>query len=449
MPILPKHVWGKYNYKTIAEQKFDPPLVGTGPYTLVEWKTGQFARFVRNPNYWGNKGFADEVVLRFFPDHDRHHGPGAEVGRARLRPRRQPGPVQAAPGRPGLHGRRRRRQRLDQLAFNTYGTGTGKTIKGGGPSTKALLDPAFRDALGYAVDNQALVDRVLGGFGDVGHHQRPADPLRLARRARRSAHLRHRARQAEARRRRLSRSTRTASASTRRASRSPSALIYPNTNDTYAKSAQFVKEWYGQLGHRRHAPEPRQRHADQPRAAAGGRPAGKAEYDIELWGWSGNPDPNGLLSDLPVRPDRRLSDSQYCNPDYDALYDKQLTPRRATQRQATLAQMQNLIYDEAPYDILYYDSNLDVYRNDRFAGWQNMPGERDAVLHLRHARLHAAHGRQAAAVADAGRVAGRRRRRSARRGAPAAPRGRAGTGSTHRQQRLEHGLVLGASRWSS
>ena len=35
--------------------------------------------------------------------------------------------------------------------------------------------------------------------------------------------------------------------------------------------------------------------------------------------------------------------------------------------------MQNLIYDEAPYDILYYDANTDVYRNDRFAGWQNMP----------------------------------------------------------------------------
>lgn len=35
--------------------------------------------------------------------------------------------------------------------------------------------------------------------------------------------------------------------------------------------------------------------------------------------------------------------------------------------------MQNLIYDEAPYDVLFYDANLDVYRNDRFAGWQNMP----------------------------------------------------------------------------
>jgi LPXTG-motif cell wall-anchored protein len=35
--------------------------------------------------------------------------------------------------------------------------------------------------------------------------------------------------------------------------------------------------------------------------------------------------------------------------------------------------MQNLIYNEAPYDVLYYDANLDVYRNDKFAGWQNMP----------------------------------------------------------------------------
>ena len=38
-----------------------------------------------------------------------------------------------------------------------------------------------------------------------------------------------------------------------------------------------------------------------------------------------------------------------------------------------MAKMQNLIYDEAPYDILYYDANLDAYRTDRFAGWQNMP----------------------------------------------------------------------------
>ncbi len=70
LPILPKHIWGKYDYKTIADQKFDAPLVGTGPYTLAEWKTGQFMRFVRNPNYWGKQGFADEVVLQIFSSAD-------------------------------------------------------------------------------------------------------------------------------------------------------------------------------------------------------------------------------------------------------------------------------------------------------------------------------------------------------------------------------------------
>ena len=44
--------------------------------------------------------------------------------------------------------------------------------------------------------------------------------------------------------------------------------------------------------------------------------------------------------------------------------------------------MQNLIYDKAVYDILYYDANLEAYRTDRFAGWQNQPRRHgDAVLH--------------------------------------------------------------------
>ena len=35
--------------------------------------------------------------------------------------------------------------------------------------------------------------------------------------------------------------------------------------------------------------------------------------------------------------------------------------------------MQQLFYDQAPYHILYYDDNLDAYRTDKFAGWQNQP----------------------------------------------------------------------------
>ena len=125
----------------------------------------------------------------------------------------------------------------------------------------------------------------------------------------------------------------------------------------------------------------------------------------------------------------RSSDSQYCNPAYDKMYDDQLEAPTAEARKAILAQMQNLIYDKAVYDILYYDANLEAYRTDRFAGWQNQPADNgDAVLHLQHAAVHEADRRQERSrrpAPSAGRASGspaasaHRRRRPPR--PPAAP----------------------------
>ena len=82
--------------------------------------------------------------------------------------------------------------------------------------------PPFRDALGYAVDHQALVDRVLGGYGDVGHDDRarrscPTGTSSPTIRAPSTSSSPSRSSTPPA-----TRSTRTASASTRRASRSSS-----------------------------------------------------------------------------------------------------------------------------------------------------------------------------------------------------------------------------------
>jgi peptide/nickel transport system substrate-binding protein len=143
----------------------------------------------------------------------------------------------------------------------------------------------------------------------------------------------------------------------------------PDSDAKYAKAAQFIKDWYGQLG------------IDVTTqvftSAALGTlilppPDALAKYDIELWGWAGNPDPNALLQIFRCDAIGGTSDSQYCNPAFDALYDQQLKESGDT-RHATLAKIQNLIYDEAPYDILFYDSNTDAYRVDKFAGWANMP----------------------------------------------------------------------------
>lgn len=371
LTIIPRHIWGAKDYKAIGEAKFEAPLVGTGPYTLAEWKTSQYARFVRNPNYWGKQGAADEVVIQFFKSADTmvQALKAGEIDYAR-------GPnadqLKALQNQPNVKTVVGSANGWTQLAFNGYGASNGKTIKGGGPSTKALLDPAFRDALGYAVDKKVLVDRVLGGFGDVGNtivppvlgkwHVEPDHPrtfdIELAKQKLDAAGYK-----LDGEGRRLDKEGKPISL----------RVFLPDTNDSDPKVAQFVKDWYGQLG---------VKVTTQVRDSATlgnivlPPEAGKdytANYDIELWGWAGNPDPNALLQIFKCDAIGSSSDSQYCNPEFDKMYEAQTAATTAAERKTILATMQNLIYDQAVYDILYYDANLVAYRTDRFGGWQNQP----------------------------------------------------------------------------
>jgi peptide/nickel transport system substrate-binding protein len=370
VPILPAHIYGEMDYTVIAEEKFDPPLVGTGPYQMVEWRTGQFARFERNPNYWGSQGFADQVVLQFFGNSDTmvQALKSGEIDYARGVNPDQLKQLQADEQFTTVVGKA---NGWTQLAFNTYGTGTDKKIKNGGPSTPALLDVAFRDALGYAIDKQVLVDRVLGGFGDLGTTNIPpilsdwhVEPTNL------------RTFDIELAKQKLDAAGYALDGSGKRLDKEGNPitlrLYAPNTDDNYPKVAQFVEEWYGQLGIG--VTFQSYDSATLGEIVLPPEGEGKADYDIELWGWAGNPDPTALLQIFRCDAIGSTSDSQYCNPEFDRLYDLQAT-QAGEERKATLAEMQNLIYDEAPYDILFYDANLDAYRNDRFAGWQNMPSD--------------------------------------------------------------------------
>lgn len=371
LPIIPKRVWSKETSSTIGDATFAAPLVGTGPYQAVEWQTGQFVRFQRNPNYWGTQGFADEVDIVIYKttdsmvqalkagELDYAHGVNADQLNA----------LQSDPNIKTVAGAA---NGWTQLAFNTYGTGTDKTITGGGPSTTALKDAAFRDALGYAVDRQTLVDRVLGGYGDVGNtivppvltswHVEPTTPrtfnIDLAKQKLDAAGY-----NLDAAGKRLDKDNKPITL----------RMYMPDSDANYPKAAQFIVDWYGQLGitvTTQVLDSATLGDKVLPPDAGDGY---TADYDIELWGWTWSVDPSGELQIFKCEAIGSSSDSQYCDPAYDKLYDDQLAATSAADRKTIIAQMQNMIYDAAPYDILYYDANLDAYRTDRFAGWQNQP----------------------------------------------------------------------------
>ena len=100
---------------------------------------------------------------------------------------------------------------------------------------------------------------------------------------------------------------------------------------------------------------------------------GKADFDMVIWGWGGDVDPSSLLKINTTDQIGGSSDSFWSNPTYDALYVQQNAEQDPAKRKDLIAQMQLLMYKEAPYHILYYDADLIAYRTDKFAGWSNQP----------------------------------------------------------------------------
>jgi peptide/nickel transport system substrate-binding protein len=382
IPILPKHIYGKLDYKKIGDEKFEPPadgsgLVGTGPYQLVEWKTGEFVRFKRNPNYWGTQGAADEIVIRFFGTNEVmvQALKAGEIDYAHNVSSEQLDQLKTEPDIKTVNGVA---NGWTELGFNTYGTGTGKTIKGGGPSTKALLDPKFRDALGYAIDKQELVGSVIGGYGTLGStqippgmpgvpgkapwHTDPATPrtfdIALA-----NQKLDEAGYKLDPAGARLDKEGKAISLS----------LVMPDSDPAYAKSGQFIKDWFAKLGIK---VSPTVYDSDTlgdkmlPPEAGEGK---TADYDLFIWDWAWGPDPNDALGVFRCDQIGISSDSLWCDPEYDKLYDKQLTAATPEERKVIVDQMQQMWYDAAPYHVLYYNDSLDAYRTDKFAGWSNTP----------------------------------------------------------------------------
>lgn len=378
IPILPKHIWELQTLDTICEYTNDPPVVGSGPYQAQEWQTGQFVRFAKNPNYVKPNGAAETIVIQIFGDSGTMAA-ALQSGELDYAQGVNPDQFDQLTGQADIQTVAADANGWTQLGFNTYGTGTGNVIEGGGPSTKALLDAAFRDALGYAVDQDLLVERVLSGYGTPGTTNVP--PFQTA------WHVdpdNPRTFDLEMAKQKLEAAGYTLDANGNRLDKEGNPiqlrLVMPDSDEVYPNSAQFITDWWKELGISITSqvfdsgtlvdlmlpPEAGDEY--------------KADYDLFIWGWAGDVDPSSLLDIFTCRAIGGSSDSLYCNPDYDALFEDQNVATSNEERKATIAEMQNLIYDEAPYHILFYDATLAAYRTDRFAGWQNQPTANGAPL---------------------------------------------------------------------
>ncbi len=151
---------GTLSHATTGVRKGDPfagEHIGTGPMIFQEYVPNEYIKATANPNWWGGAPTIDGIELRFIPD---------PITRLLAL---QAGEVDiiADPPRDAMSALENR----DDI--NLYHAVASKfmqldlQLSGEEPFTN-LQDPAVREAIGYAIDRQAVIDSAWGGFGEMG-----------------------------------------------------------------------------------------------------------------------------------------------------------------------------------------------------------------------------------------------------------------------------------------
>ncbi|RVD74297.1 ABC transporter substrate-binding protein [Mesorhizobium sp.] len=159
--MVPEHIWKDISYAdAVGAFRNDPPLVGTGPMIVSEFQQGQFARMTPNQYFRTGKPTTAGAIFRFLNSADSvaqglksadlDYGMNLTTAQWADLSKDSTIRVGEVPT-----------EQQDYMAFNTL---SGK----GAGSTNALQDHAFRDAIGYAIDQKTIVDRAYRGHASIG-----------------------------------------------------------------------------------------------------------------------------------------------------------------------------------------------------------------------------------------------------------------------------------------
>jgi peptide/nickel transport system substrate-binding protein len=370
IPIVPEHVWKNVSGKAVksygAEPRDGKPVVGSGPFRLVEGTAGGSTyRFEANPDYWQGAPHIDRVVFRVYKSED----PAVQAlikgevdfveGISALQ-------VKALQDEPGVTAHNGDSPGFDEISFNTGSVDldTGEPI---GDPNPAMLDPKFRHALGYALDLDQVISKVYQGAGKPGttivppayadYHWEPPAEEAFSYDPDRAGELLDEAGYALGPDGLRTRPDGSPLGTIRLAARSDS----PTSLDTM----NFVKEWLRDIGI--------DAKVETYESSKLTDVILEGTFDIFQWGWYVEPDPDSMLSYMTCGQRGNWSDSWYCNKEYDALYEQQHAELDDAKRQELVKQMQQILFEDSPYLVTAYSSIGEAVRSDRFACFQPQP----------------------------------------------------------------------------
>jgi peptide/nickel transport system substrate-binding protein len=74
------------------------------------------------------------------------------------------------------------------------------------------------------------------------------------------------------------------------------------------------------------------------------------------------------------------NDANWCNDEYDKLYDQQHTELDVAKRRVIVQKMLEIFYEEAPYAVIYKTDELQAFRSDLWENFVRQPDKTGPVL---------------------------------------------------------------------
>jgi len=368
IPILPEHVWGKYatgNGQGLQTYSNAPsggqPLVGGGPFYLVNYTPNSVAVFKRNPNFYGAKPHLDGFGLQFFqsPDAMVTAMKAGQLDAIEHLPPTSVASVKAA----GFHVYVGPSMEFRDFIFNSNPKK---------PQHRELLNPQVRMAFEYAINRPQIVKNAWLGYATPGStivvpaqitdgihwHDSSVKPLPFD--------------LAKANQILDSLGYKRGPNGIRIADGHPMSykVIFPHSETGPGDRAfLIIQNDLRQIG----VQLIQQPMDDTAASNAIEAPGTKyLSFDLAMWDWIPNIDPDFILSVLGCNQYGNWSDTAYCNPTYDKLYQEQGIAVNPQQRLQIVNQMQQMIYNARPYIVLTYDDEVDAW-SSHFAGIVESP----------------------------------------------------------------------------
>jgi peptide/nickel transport system substrate-binding protein len=369
--IVPEHIFGQYEDRAAArEWKGFPDAIGTGPFELVEWRRGDFWRLEANPDYWGGAPVVDEFVFRVFQNEETMIQ-ALQQGEIDFADDIGASLFQSMEGDPNITLNEGRATTFVQMSFNQCTDAVEYCADIGWNHHPATTDPQFRLAVEHAIDRQTLVDRVRLSYGTPGatvvldprwHHEPPNlvthDPAEAQRILDEAGYL----------------DTDNDGIREMPGGGQPLELrfIVRTENPDTIAAGEFISEWLRDVGI-----------ATITEAVNDAKLTDtwySNDWDMYIWGWGVEPDPNFQLGTYTTGQCGTWSDTCYSNPEYDELYAESQTVPTVEEREQVIDELQQILYDDRPEIVLWYENYLQAYRSDRWTGFVPQPSEQGAIL---------------------------------------------------------------------